>query len=125
MPLTETVHNAMLDLLDEGGAQALAYISAHTGDPGANGANEVLGGVYARQALTWGAANTRSKAATGGPPVASIPIPGGGTTVTHYGFWSADTGGTFRGGRPLTQSEIFGGDGFLQFSSLTESITLV
>src|SRR5690606_6534718 len=46
--ITVNGKNAMLDALD------LASLSLHTGFPGSTGANEVTGGSYARQAVTFG-----------------------------------------------------------------------
>jgi hypothetical protein len=84
------------------------WISAHTGDPGTTGANEVTGGSYARGQTTWGAASSGDQ--TGSQ--VSLVIPGG-NTVTHWGIWSASSGGTFIGGFELDNSEGFGSDGVL------------
>ena len=84
------------------------WISAHTGDPSTTGANEVTGGSYAREQTTWGAAASGDQTGT----QVSITIPGG-NTVTHWGIWSAVSGGTFVGGFELASSEGFGADGVL------------
>lgn len=105
MAFTTAVLNLAVDAIADAGA----YISAHTGDPSTNGANEVTGGSYVRQQTTWGTAS-------GGERVGSqvtIPIPAG-TTVTHWGIWTASTSGTFRGGFALAASEVFGSAGSLQ-----------
>ncbi|HNW62739.1 MAG TPA: hypothetical protein PKJ32_07040 [Piscinibacter sp.] len=76
------------------------YLSAHSADPGTTGASELSGGGYARQAIVFGTA-------TGGAIAnnAAISIPNAGTTaVTHFGVWSASTGGTYLGGFPLASS---------------------
>lgn len=85
------------------------YISAHTADPGTTGTSEVAGGSYARQATTWGAASAGVRA--GSQISASIPA---GTTITHWGIWSASTAGTFVGGFALSASEVFGSAGTWQ-----------
>lgn len=85
------------------------YISFHTADPSTTGANEVTGGSYARQATTWAAASSGSR--VGSQISASIPA---GTTVTHWGIWSASTAGTFLYGGALSASETFGSAGTLQ-----------
>lgn len=68
------------------------FVSLHTADPGATGANEVVGGTpaYARKALTWtnGAADGTTTAAT-----VTFDVPA--TTVTYVGIWSDAVGGTF------------------------------
>ena len=87
------------------------WISAHTGDPSTTGANEVAGGSYARKQTTWGAAANGDQ--TGSQ--VSITIPGG-NTVTHWGLWTAVSGGTFRGGFELDSSEGFGAAGVLNLT---------
>lgn len=56
------------------------------------GANEVTGGSYARQAITWAAAASRSKASIGN---IDVPVPAG-TTVSWIGVWDS-AGTTFKG----------------------------
>jgi hypothetical protein len=56
------------------------------------GANEVTGGSYARQTVTWAAAASRSKASSGN---VDLQVPAG-TTVAWIGVWNS-TGTTFRG----------------------------
>lgn len=68
------------------------WVSAHTANPGTNGANEVSGGVYTR---VQAALPTGSNGA-GTAPAVSIPIPAG-VEVKYLGVWSAQTGGTFIG----------------------------
>lgn len=100
----DTALNVMVDAL----AAAGTYISAHTADPSTGGSNEVAGGSYARQQTTWGSASSGDRAGS----QVSIPIPAG-TTVTHWGIWSASSGGTFYGGFALSASEVFGAAGTL------------
>ena len=83
-------------------AVAATYVSAHTGDPGSTGTTEVAGGAYARQQTTWAAAVGGQR---DGSQVA-VPIPAG-TSVTHWGLWSAVSGGTFYGGFALAAAEVF------------------
>jgi hypothetical protein len=100
VPLNTNGLNAAVN----GIAAAADRISAHTGDPGSTGINEVTGGSYARQTTTWGAAS-------GGARVGSqvtIPIPAA-TNVTYWGLWSS--GGTFHGGFALADNEDFGAGG--------------
>ena len=81
MSITTNGKNAML------GALALERLSLHTAFPGQTGANEVTGGSYARQTVTFGAASagTRSMSAA-----ANVPVPA--VTVAWVGVWNA--GGT-------------------------------
>lgn len=105
MPLTDAVLNAGVSAMTALGD----WISAHDGDPGGTGANEVTGGSYARVQTTWGSAAAGDQ--TGSQVSINIP---GGTTVTYWGIWSAVSGGTFRGGFEVSPSEGFGSDGVLK-----------
>jgi hypothetical protein len=78
------------------------WISLHTASPGTNGANEVAGGSYARVATTWSAASGSSRAGS----AVTINVPAS-TTITHFGIWSAGSGGTYKRGGPLSASETF------------------
>lgn len=80
-----------------GSLLAARFVSLHTGAPGDSGVNEVVGGAYARQAATF--ANTGSN-----PTVAAntgiLQYPtatGAWGTITHFGLWTAASGGTFLG----------------------------
>ncbi len=115
MPYTNAGKNLMLDAL-RGVAPgvSVAYASLHTASPGEAGANELTGGspAYARKAVTFGAASGGAIAATN-QPVFDVP---GGTTVTHVGFWSAVSGGTFLGYADVTD-ETFASQGTYTLTS--------
>lgn len=104
MPYTDAVLNAAVEAVTALGD----WISAHDSDPGTTGTDEVAGGSYARLQTTWGASSSGDQ--TGSLVALQIP---GGTTVTHWGVWTAVSGGTFRGGFALSPSEGFGADGVL------------
>lgn len=113
MGYTTTPKNGALDSI----GTAATWISMHTADPGSTGTSEVTGGSYARVQTTWSAASAASKA--GSQVTINIPA---GTTITHWGFWTASSGGTFYYGGSLTNSESFGGAGTYQFTpTLTAS----
>lgn len=57
------------------------------------GANEITGGSYARQTITWSAAASRSKASSGAVPDFSVPA---AATVSFLGVWNS-AGTVFRG----------------------------
>lgn len=97
MPLGNAGKHAMLDGL----AAVAARVSLHTGSPGTTGANEVAGGGYARQVITWNAAAGGSLDDSN-QPVFQVP---GSTTVTHFALWTA--GGTYLGGDALSAPETF------------------
>ena len=88
---TDSVIEAGLDAR----TAATEYLSAHTAYS-ATGANEVTGGSYARQLMSWDAAASRIADNT---DAESIPIPSG-TTVRWLGRFSAVTAGTFYGMTP-------------------------
>lgn len=90
-------------------AARAGHLSLHTASPGTTGTNEVTGGSYARVPLTWPAASSGDATAT----QATVEVPAG-TTPTHFGLWSAGSGGTFRGGNALSTTETFTGAGQLK-----------
>lgn len=69
-------------------APATVYVSLHTAAPGDAGANELAGGSYARQAVTFGAAAAKAVANTN---VLNFTCPA--ATVTHWALWDALAGG--------------------------------
>lgn len=95
--------NAMLDAL----APLCTKVALHTGDPGAadSATNEVAGGTYARQSVTWGAAGAGTMASSNTPVFAV----GAGITVTWASFWN--TAGTVRYAKKLVTTEAFGAAG--------------
>jgi hypothetical protein len=76
---------------------AFTYISLHTASPGTTGANEVAGGAYARVQTTW-------TAGVGLQVLINVPA---GTTITHFGMWSAGSGGIYGGGGPLAANVTY------------------
>lgn len=90
MSFTTASKNTAVDALTALGS----YISLHSGDPGVDGSNVVA---VSRQQTTWGAA---SSGTANGTQVTFSSVPAG--SYTHYGVWSAATGGTFRWGFALS-----------------------
>lgn len=72
-----------------------SYISLHNQDPGTTGAAEISG--VTRQQTTWGSS---SSGTANGTQVTFSSVPAG--SYTHYGVWTAATGGTFRWGFALS-----------------------
>lgn len=96
----------------------LAWVSLHSADPGSTGASEIAGGspAYARKASGgWDPAATRVSHIA---DAIDFDIPAA-TTVSHVGFWSAVTGGTWRGGKALSASEAFTGQGVYRLTDAT------
>lgn len=79
------------------------YVSLHSADPGAAGDNEITGGspAYARKSVSWGSA-TNGVASISASVQFDVPS---GVTITHFGFWTSTSGGTFVGGEALRDAE--------------------
>ena len=116
MPLNNTARNAMLDHL----ATLAVFVSLHTADPGTTGTSEVSGGspAYARKAITWNAAAT-GNLDNNANAVFDVPA---STTITHLGFWSAATAGTFYGSADITD-ETFAAQGTYTTLDVDISVT--
>jgi hypothetical protein len=89
MAIPATQANKILDYLLRGTEPAALAdgrkLSLHTGAPGADGtANEVVGGTYARQSATFGAAANAAAVLSAAIEFAGMPA----CTVTHVGVWT-------------------------------------
>lgn len=101
-------------------ATPCTHVSLHSATPGDNGANEISGGspAYARKAVTFADASTKSMTQNGTDPVFDIPP---STTIGFVGFWSAITGGTFLGFSTITE-ETYAGQGTYTLDTSTLSL---
>lgn len=77
------------------------YASLHIGNPGITGANEVTGGSYARQAVTFGAAASSAMSNSAALNFTGMPAVVAGTPMTHMGLWDASTAGNFLWAGPI------------------------
>jgi hypothetical protein len=105
-----------------GGLTAVAgFASLHTAEPDASGSSEVTGGTYTREAITWAAASGGT-AVSDAEIVFDVPT---GVTITHLGYWSAGTAGTFYGSRALDVSQEFSSAGTYTIAAgnLSESVS--
>lgn len=122
MPLTTSALNNLIDcgLRSQNPTIGITHASLHTATPNSSGSNEVTGGspAYARKSITLGAASGGSTSASN-QPVFDVPA---STTVTHVGFWSASTSGTFMGYGDVTD-ETFGAQGTYTLTATTISVT--
>lgn len=101
---SDAAKNLMLTQL----GSSAGFVSLHTSNPGSGGGNEVSdSGPYERQVINWGSASGGEVAASN-QPVFEVP---GSTTVSHFGLWSAVSGGTFYGGSALSDTETFAAQG--------------
>lgn len=114
--------SAIRDSLANSTVSGATYMSLHTADPADTGVNEITGGtpVYARKPITWGAASGGGAVSITNSPVFDIPS---GITPTHFGLWTAATGGTYRGGGPLAAPETFTAQGTYTVTRATVSVT--
>ena len=80
-------------------AGTVYYLSLHTATPGTTGANEVVGGTYGRQPITFGATSGATKISSGADAAQSfIGMPAEAGGYPYAGVWTTLTGGTFLGG---------------------------
>lgn len=79
-----------------------AFVSLHASDPGDTGANEVVGGSYARQGPIVFTNSGANPTVSANSALLSFPAATGAWgAVTYFGLWSAVSGGTFRGSGAL------------------------
>lgn len=105
MALSTSTRNAVAGAVGAAGT----WISVHTGDPGTTGANEVVGAPYARKQTVWGSPSGTDS--IGSQVLIDV---GAGGPYSHFGIWSAVSGGTFVGGGTLSPAESFAGVGQLR-----------
>ena len=73
----------MRTIMAQAFADEATHMSLHDGDPGDTGDNEISGGGYAREALSWDAA---SAGGVDADPV-SFAVPAD-TSIAYIGFWN-------------------------------------
>lgn len=73
----------------------IGFLSLHTTDPSTTGANEVTGGSYARQAITFGAASGGTATSTNSQTFANLPAIGGNVWI---GTWTLVSAGVYEWG---------------------------
>ena len=98
--------NTALNLAVAGLASQVTELSLHTDDPGGSGtANELTGGAYDREEVTYGSPSNGTAEITTGVVFGGPAAP---STVTHIGFW--DDNSTFLGSVTCTNKTIGPGD---------------
>ena len=103
-------------ILDHGGT-LITHVSLHDDFPGATGTNELSGGSYARQSITWNSASAGNLDSSNTP---TVPTPAA-SSVAWIGFWNASTAGTFRGYAPAGGTPKIG----LSVDTATDVFTLL
>jgi len=113
MGLNTNGRNAMLT---GGLGNAVTHVSVHSAIPDSTGSNELSGGSYARQAVTWSAVANGVRSNSG---ELSHVIPAG-QTAAFYGLWSALTAGTYYGSVPrVGEGEAASGFGTVDSAGVT------
>lgn len=115
MPLTPTE----VQVIAAAEAAKMLFMSLHTATPGATGTAEATGGApaYARKSTV-----ITATAGVGTSTQVTFDVAAG--TFTHFGLWSAATGGTFLGGNALAASQTLSSQGqVLVTVTLTVSAT--
>lgn len=96
-------------------------LALYTADPGEAGtSNEVTGGSYARQTVTFNAASAGSIAVAADVSFTGMPA----VTVTHWGCWDSAATPVFLGGGTLTASKVVGAGDTFVFTASGSSISL-
>ena len=109
--LRNSVLNKILNATDF--ATQVTHLSLHTADPGTTGADEVTGGSYARQAITFAAAASGSSASNVACTFTVMPA----CTVTHVGLWTAVSAGTYLWRGVMSVSKTLDAGDTLEFAS--------
>jgi len=107
--ISDAIANQILDWMFNGSDPGTytPYVSVHSGDPGGTGANEQTGGSAARTNASAAFPAASSRGCTSN---ASVQVTCAAGTWTHFGVWSAASGGTFLWGGRL-ESSITTSDG--------------
>ncbi len=98
------------------------YLSLHSSDPGdAAASSEVSGGGYARQSTTF----TRSEnVATNFTAVQFPEATADHGTVTHFGVWTASSGGTLVGSGAVAVSKTYNEGEIIRFPAASATVTI-
>ena len=105
MPLATTGESTVLNSL-----LAARFVSLHTAAPGDSGASEVTGGAYARQAATFTNTGNNPTVAANSTLIQYPTATASWGTITHFGIWSASSGGNFLAWNTVTTAKAIGID---------------
>lgn len=102
MPLSSNGESTILSAL-----LASRYVSLHTANPGNTGASEVTGGAYARQGPVSFTNTGNNPTVSANSAIVQYPVATAlWGTITHFGIWSAASGGTFYGSGSVTTPKL-------------------
>jgi len=118
MPLTSSGESTVLTPL-----LASRFVSLHTADPGNTGINEVTGGAYVRMAATFANAGSNPTVASNTTAIQYPTATAAWGTVTHFGLWSAASGGSFLGYNSVVTPKAIGIDDIARWDIGKLSVT--
>lgn len=108
MPFSTTAKNTMLDAL------AIDRVQLHSGDPGADGSNNVIAGT--KVAASFAAASNGERALSANVDYTGLTP---SQSITHYSIW--ETAGTvYRGSKPLTGDQAANASGEYTLKATTK-----
>jgi hypothetical protein len=127
MAILTTERDAILNALLPGASHASysgntsLFLSLHTADPGNTGASPFVNDYTApRREIAFGASSGQSAAGTARLDF----LPNTGGTITHVGFYTAASGGTFKGGEALAFPKTVADGEILRFEIGAITVTL-
>lgn len=94
------------------------FVSLHTADPGNTGASEVPtsgGTAYARQSAAFVSSGANPTVYSNSALIQFPIAEASWGTITHFGLWSASSGGTFLGSAPLNASKTIAVNDIVRF----------
>lgn len=109
-----TLNDAALNIGANAIRAAITHVSLHSAAPNATGSNETTA---ARRPIAWSAAVAGDITASN---IAFTGVAANGP-VTHLGYWSAATGGTFYGFRALAGDQSANAAGEYTVTSVSET----
>lgn len=80
-----TLHVRWRNTMVDAGVSDVEEVSLHDGDPGDDGDNEIEGGGYSRQSVSF---NDASGGSAEADDVVVFDVPGDGTEITHVTLWN-------------------------------------
>jgi hypothetical protein len=123
MSISDYFENKILDHMLRGTAftpPSAVYVSLHTADPGETGTNEVTGGGYARQQVTFNAPSAGSMTNSNLLRWNSMPA----VTVTHVGLWDAASAGNPLWFGPLSSSVTLSAGSAFEIAAGSLTVTI-
>lgn len=127
MPKTAFLEAALLDHVFKNTAifttLATVYVSLHTADPTDSGSNEVTGGSYARKSVAAAGWTRTASQIANNAAITFVEATAGWGTITHFGIWSAVSGGNFLYYAPLNTQRLINSGDIAEFAASQLTVT--